>query len=161
MHNVSPFELIPWVLGQCQSVHEAKKLLEQTNLLKVSFKKELPLTPLHFMIADRDECIVVEPMKEGVRIYDNPIKVLTNNPPFPYHLFHLNNYINITKKEPVNRFAKELPLEIYSREWEASDFRAICHPHRDSCVPHLPNGIRWMERMKKRALVSSFTYWIR
>lgn len=115
MHNVSPFELIPWVLGQCQSVHEAKKLLEQTNLLKVSFKKELPLTPLHFMIADRDECIVVEPMKDGVRIYDNPIKVLTNNPPFPYHLFHLNNYINITKKEPVNRFAKELPLEIYSR----------------------------------------------
>ena len=30
-------------------------------------------------------------------------------------VFHLNNYINITKKEPVNRFAKELPLEIYSR----------------------------------------------
>ena len=115
MHNVSPFELIPWVLGQCKSVQEAKNLMEKTNLLKVSFNKELPLTPLHFMIADKEGCIVVEPMHDGIRIYENPIKVLTNNPPFPYHLFHLNNYINLTKKEPVNRFAKEIPLEIYSR----------------------------------------------
>lgn len=115
MYNVTPFELIPWVLGQCNSVQEAKQLLEKTNLLKVSFHKELPLTPLHFMISDRDESIVVEPVKEGLHIYDNPIKVLTNNPTFPYHLFHLNNYMNLTKKEPVNRFAKELPLEIYSR----------------------------------------------
>ena len=115
MHNVSPFELIPWILGQCKSVQEARSLMEKTNLLMVSFHKELPLTPLHFMIADREECIVVEPMKDGISIYDNPIKVLTNNPPFSYHVFHLNNYMNVTKKEPVNRFAKELPLEIYSR----------------------------------------------
>lgn len=115
MHNVTPFELIPWVLGRCTSVQEAKKLLQKTNLLQVSFNKELPLTPLHFMISDREESIVVEPVEEGLRIFDNPIKVLTNNPTFPYHLFHLNNYMNLTKKEPVNRFAKELPLEIYSR----------------------------------------------
>lgn len=115
MHNITPFELTPWILGQCQSVQEAKKLLENVNLLKVSFHKELPLTPLHFMIADKEESIVVEPMKEGLRVMDNPIKVLTNNPPFPYHLFHLNNYMNLTKKEPVNRFAKGLPLETYSR----------------------------------------------
>lgn len=115
MYNVTPFELIPWILGTCANVREAKERMKKTNLLQISFNKELPLTPLHFMIADRDECIVVEPMKDGVRIYDNPIKVLTNNPPFPYHLFHLNNYINLTRKEPVNRFAKELPLEIYSR----------------------------------------------
>lgn len=115
MHNITPFELIPWVLGQCKNVQEARMLLQKTNLLKVSFHKDLPLTPLHFMVSDKFESIVVEPMHEGLRIYDNPIKVLTNNPPFPYHLFHLNNYMNLTKKEPVNRFAKELPLEIYSR----------------------------------------------
>ena len=115
MHNVTPFEFIPWVLGQCQSVQEAKQLLEKTNLLKVSFHKELPLTPLHFMISDATDSIVVEPLEDGLHVMENPIKVLTNNPPFPYHLFHLNNYMNLTKKEPVNRFAKEIPLEIYSR----------------------------------------------
>jgi len=115
MYNITPYELIPWVLGNCKSVQEAKEILKKTNLLKVSFNKELPLTPLHFLISDREESIVVEPMQEGLCIFNNPIKVLTNNPTFPYHLFHLNNYINLTRKEPVNRFAKELPMDIYSR----------------------------------------------
>ena len=115
MHNITPFELIPWILGNCKNVQEAKELLKKTNLLKVSFHKDLPLTPLHFLISDKEESLVVEPMQEGIYMFDNPIKVLTNNPTFPFHLFHLNNYINLTRKEPVNRFAKELPLEIYSR----------------------------------------------
>ena len=68
MYNVTPFELIPWILGTCANVREAKERMKKTNLLQISFNKELPLTPLHFMIADRDECIVVEPMKDGVRI---------------------------------------------------------------------------------------------
>ena len=115
MHNITPFELIPWILGNCKNVQEAKELLKKTNLLKVSFHKDLPLTPLHFLISDKEESLVVEPMQEGIYMFDNPIKVLTNNPTFPFHLFHLNNYINLTRKEPVNRFAKELPLEIHSR----------------------------------------------
>jgi len=78
MYNITPYELIPWVLGNCKSVQEAKEILKKTNLLKVSFNKELPLTPLHFLISDREESIVVEPMQEGLCIFNNPIKVLTN-----------------------------------------------------------------------------------
>ncbi len=114
-YNVAPFELIPWVLGQCADVREARKLLEKTNLIKLSFDKELPLSPLHFMVSDKNESIVLEPVEEGLRINNNPAQVLTNNPPFAYQMFHLNQYIGLTKKEPMNTFAKELPLEIFSR----------------------------------------------
>lgn len=114
-YNVAPFELIPWVLGQCTNVKEARELLEKTNVIKLAYNKELPLTSLHFMVADSYETIVVEPLSDGLHIYENPVKVLTNNPPFPYHLHHLNNYMYLTKKEPVNNFAKELLLETYSR----------------------------------------------
>lgn len=114
-YNVTPFEVIPWVLGQCKDVHEAKILLEKTNLVKIAFSKDLPLTPLHFMVSDQMESIVIEPSGEGLRIVENPIKVLTNNPPFAYQMLHLNNYMSLTKKEPVNTFAKEIPMEIYSR----------------------------------------------
>ena len=114
-YNVAPFELIPWVLGQCTNVKEARELLEKTNVIKLAYNKELPLTSLHFMVADAYETIVVEPLADGLHIYENPVKVLTNNPPFPYHLHYLNNYMYLTKKEPVNNFAKELLLETYSR----------------------------------------------
>lgn len=114
-YNVTPFELIPWVLGQCKDVQEARTLLEKTNLIKVAYSKELPLSPLHFMVSDSSETIVVEPVCEGLRITGNPVKVLTNNPPFAYQLHQLNNYMSLSKKEPRNTFAKELPMDVYSR----------------------------------------------
>ena len=114
-YNVAPFEIIPWVLGQCSNVLEARRLLEKTNLIKTAYSKELPLTALHYMVSDKDEAIVIEPLADGLHIYENPVKVLTNNPPFEYQLYHLNDYMNLTKKPAVNNFAKELPLENYSR----------------------------------------------
>lgn len=45
--NVTPFELIPWLLGQCADLRQARCLLEQINLLALDFSSELPLSPLH------------------------------------------------------------------------------------------------------------------
>lgn len=114
-YNITPFEIIPWVLGQCATVKDARILLQKTNLVKIAFSEELPLSALHFMVSDRDETIVIEPTFEGLLIADNPIKVLTNNPPFEYHKFHLNQYMTVSRKEPTNIFAKEIPLETDSR----------------------------------------------
>ena len=113
--NVSPFEFIPWILGQCSTVKEARALLERINLLKENFSEELPLSPLHWMISDREESITVESVKEGLKIYDNPVGVLTNNPSFDYQIFNLNNYMSLSIEAPVNSFSKELDLKTYSR----------------------------------------------
>lgn len=80
--NITPFEFIPWILGQCSTIAEAKKLLERTNLLDENFSKDLPLSPLHWILSDRESSIVLEPMETGLRIYDNPAGILTNNPTF-------------------------------------------------------------------------------
>lgn len=114
--DIAPYELIPWVLSQCENTEQAKGLLERTNVVAVPFGKKFPLSPLHFMIADKSgNAIVVEPIREGLEIYDNSIGVLTNNPPFEFHLANLNSYMNITSKPPVNRFSPEIPLQAYSR----------------------------------------------
>ena len=114
-YNITPFEIIPWILGQCVTVCEARELLRRTNLVKINFSKELPLTAMHFMVSDGSESLVIEPMSDGMHLYENPVKVLTNNPVFPYHMYHLNHFMGLTKKEPRNTFAKEIPMEIYTR----------------------------------------------
>ena len=111
--NITPFEFIPWILGQCANLAEARKLLERINLVNIHFSEKLPLAPLHWMITDREGCLVVESVKEGLRIYENPVGVLTNNPPFDYQLFNLNNYMQLSKEPPVNRFADGLALAPY------------------------------------------------
>lgn len=113
--NVAPYELFPWILGQCSTVDEARELLEDVNLLNVPFVETLPLAPLHWMIADEKSCIVLEAVEDGVHIYENKYGVLTNNPPFPYYQMHLSNYRNLTAKVPNNRFAEELELPVYGQ----------------------------------------------
>jgi len=112
--NISPFELIPYILGKCASVSEAKQMFKEINLANIHFSKELPLSPLHWMIAGKEGAITVEAMAGGLHVYENPVGVLTNNPTFDYHMTHLCDYINLTPKTPENRFGAPA-LTTYSR----------------------------------------------
>ena len=113
--NVAVFEFIPWVLSQCATVAEARKLIERINLTGEPFNTHLPAASLHWLIADREEAITVESMQDGIHIHDNPVGVLTNNPPFDQQMFRLKDFMHLSRKDPENRFAKGLDLTRYSR----------------------------------------------
>lgn len=113
--NVAPFEFIPWILGQCGTVSEARELLARLNLVEINFSDELPLAMLHWIISDGEESVTVESVKEGLKVYDNPVGVLTNNPPFDYQMFNLNNYMSLSRNEPTDNFSKDLKLSAYCR----------------------------------------------
>lgn len=113
--NVAQFEFISWILGRCDSVKSARELLRKINLSNTPFSNELPVAELHWIIADRNEAITVEAVKEGVKVYDNPAGVLTNNPTFPEQMLQLNNYMKLSPKSPKNNFSDKLPLAPYSR----------------------------------------------
>lgn len=113
--NITPFEFIPWILSQCATVTEAEYFLRQINLVSISFSSQYPLSPLHWIIADKERSITVEPLVDGLNITENPVGILTNNPPFDYHLYNLSNFMNLTYKEPENRFSDLIDLTAYSR----------------------------------------------
>ncbi len=113
--NVTTYEFIPWVLGQCATVEEAKTLLVKINLTKDHFHEKLPAAQLHWILADSKSCITVESVPEGLKVYDNPVGVLTNNPTFEQQMFALNNYMHLSPVDPVNHFSDGLPLSVYSR----------------------------------------------
>lgn len=106
--NVATFELIPWILGSCASAVEAEEKLRDINITDDAFAKNMPPAQLHWMLSDRDRCLVVESVREGVKVYENPIGILTNNPPFEYHRINLNNYLNVTAGYPGSRFFGEI-----------------------------------------------------
>lgn len=113
--NIAQFELIPWILGQCASVKEAKELLGKLEIVNTPFGERYPVSSLHWLIADREESITVESVREGLKVYDNPVGVLTNNPPFEQQMFGLNRYMHLSPRDPENLFSAELPLKTYSR----------------------------------------------
>ena len=113
--NVASFEFIPWVLAQCATLPEVRALLDRLNLVDVAFSPELPPATLHWMIASRDGALVVESTKDGLQIYDDPVGVMTNEPPFPYQMLNLSNFMTVSAQPPVNLFAPDVTLEPYSR----------------------------------------------
>ena len=104
-YNISPFELIPWVLGGCRTVDDAEKLLEDTHICAIDFSSEISLSPLHWHIADRERSVVFEVTKKGQKVYKNPTNVMTNNPIFDFHLHNLALYLNLSNENRENTFA--------------------------------------------------------
>ena len=112
---VTPYELIPLVLGSCAGVGEARALLETVDIVDIPFSPAMPTAPLHWIVADSDESIVLERTEEGMRIYDNPFGVLTNNPPFPFHRENVRQYINLRAGRPENAMCPDMELSPFGQ----------------------------------------------
>lgn len=111
--NLATFELIPYLLGKCETVQEVRVLLPQIQLTRTPYSSALPPTPLHWLISDAKESITLEPLAKGLTLYENPVGVLTNNPPFHYHMYRLSDFMGLSKHPPVNQFADTVALEPY------------------------------------------------
>ena len=113
--NIAPFELIPWLLGQCATLEEARALLENCNLWQENFSEQLPSSPLHWIVADRTGALVVESMADGLHIHDDPVGVLTNNPPFSFHMHNLAQYQYLSRHPVENKLSAAVELPPFSR----------------------------------------------
>ncbi len=111
--NLCPHELIPYFLGLYSTVAEIRPILANLNITDTSLAPDLPVASLHWMISDDKECIILEAMEDGLKVYDNPVGILTNDPPFSYHLANLNCYMNLTPGYGENRFSSKLDLKQY------------------------------------------------
>ncbi|WP_202594960.1 choloylglycine hydrolase family protein [Blastopirellula marina] len=95
---LAPEDYGMWLLANCASVAEVKQLYNHVVLVP------RPIEQLggdsfagHFVVHDSTGAsVVIEPIDGGLRIYDNPLGVITNSPTFDWHLTNLRNYINLT-----------------------------------------------------------------
>ena len=117
--NIAPYEIILYLLSRCSSVNEALELIKGINIIDEPFNEGLQNAELHWLISDKKESITLECVKEGIRIIKNQYGVLTNNPPFDYHLMNINNYINISSAEVECVFADGVDLMRYSKGMNA------------------------------------------
>ena len=108
--SLAPFEIIPFILGKCRNLSEAKSLLSECEIIALPFSEKLPLSPLHWHIADKSGSITLEKTADGMKLYDNPAGVLTNNPPFPFHLENREHYKNLSPRNPESSGGKMLGL---------------------------------------------------
>ena len=94
---VSSEELGNWVLGQFATVEEVKQAIPEITIVGTPIEAIGGPAPVHYAVTDASgAAIVIEYTADGLRIHDNTVNVVTNNPPYDWHLTNLQNYIGLT-----------------------------------------------------------------
>lgn len=93
-------KLISFILGFCRSVSEAREMLEKVGISGEITAGGIPPSPLHWIVSDMRESIVIEPLESGLCVRDNPAEILTNSPPLDYHLTRLADFSHLSAQNP-------------------------------------------------------------
>jgi len=95
--NLAPHEIVGWLLTNFATLEEVKAAIPKLNIVSTPLKMMNVITPLHWIITDKSgQTLVIEPMKDGIVVHDNPLGVMTNSPDFDWHLTNIRNYIGVS-----------------------------------------------------------------
>lgn len=125
-NNLASFEIIPKLLSQFDTLEKIKEYLKNANITNDAFSKDLPPSPLHWIIADKSDAIAIESTAEGLKIHDNPAGVLTNEPKFDFHISNASRYMKISPMPPKNELCIDVKLLQLSRGYGAIGLPGDC-----------------------------------
>lgn len=91
---LSASDLGSWILGSFATAAEVKAALaaQPVSLVPLAVLGGVE-SPFHYVVNDASGgSIVIEFHRGEMAVYDNPVRVMTNGPEFPWHLTNLANY---------------------------------------------------------------------
>ena len=104
--SVCWLEMVPWLLANFASIDELKSAFGDDNIAVVdvdsTFRGEIMpvIRGMHWGVDDaQGNHAVLEVLGGTMRIHDNTVGVLTNDPPFPWHLDNINQYSNLSPRQ--------------------------------------------------------------
>ena len=96
-HALAPPEYGTWLLGNFASVDEVKANFDKAVIVPTVQPQLGEAPPVHYVIHDKTgKSVVIEPVGKTLKIYDNPLGVVTNAPTFDWHMTNLRNYVNLS-----------------------------------------------------------------
>jgi choloylglycine hydrolase len=101
-----------WIMGNFATVEEVKEALPKVNVAGTSLKEANGDLYLHIAVHDAaGKNLVIEFIDGKVKVYDNPLGVMTNRPDFDWQVNNLRNYINLNAHDQKDRMLNGLKLE--------------------------------------------------
>ena len=85
------YDFIFKTLGHHNSVKEVELYLENIILVDKRISERYPNSDMHWLVCDKDDCIIIEQTKDGLNWYNAETNALTNNPPYPFQLTNYND----------------------------------------------------------------------
>lgn len=94
--NIAGEDLLTYILANATDINGVYELLNGIHLMDHQCNLVDGCLPLHWIFSDKDgRSIIIEPLKEGLKVSNNEVGVLSNSPDYQWHLTNLNNYVNL------------------------------------------------------------------
>ena len=95
--SLAPWDVLTWALTSFATVAEVKAAIKDIAVIHVVQEAMKIAPPVHYTLHDATGAsLVIEPVDGVLKIYDNPLGVMTNSPPFDWHLTNLRNYVKLS-----------------------------------------------------------------
>ena len=96
---ISNLEFTVWILGNFATTEEVRRAWRKDSF---PLMWEQPLKgntfELHWSITDKSgDGIIIEYTEQGPKLHENTIGVVTNSPPYDFHMLNLRNYVHLSK----------------------------------------------------------------
>lgn len=99
-NQIGSLDFMHYILGSCGTIDDLETALENISIVGQDDPVTGGAAPLHWIATDRSgRCIVVEKTEKGLRIFDNPLGVMTNSPEFDWHMTNIRNYTNVSNTQ--------------------------------------------------------------
>lgn len=101
-----------WIMGNFATVDEVKEALAKVNVAGISMKESNGELYLHIALHDAGgRNLVIEFIDGEVKVYDNPLGIMTNRPDFAWQINNLRNYINLGASDKKEKTINGLRIE--------------------------------------------------
>ena len=100
-----------WALGNFATVDEVKAALQTVHIVASEVKK---IKELGMHVAFHDAAgknLVVEFIGGQIKVYDNPLGVMTNRPEFDWQMNNLRNYVNLDSHDKDQKMVNGVKVE--------------------------------------------------
>lgn len=98
--NLAAYEVPLWIASQFSTVAEVRAALDNVTIVNKAVNDLWAVSPLHWIVGDGAESLVIECEADGMHVYDNGLDVLTNQPPFSWHAENVRNYMHVSCEHP-------------------------------------------------------------
>lgn len=108
--SISDMQVVAWILSNFSTINQLQAALPQIRIISTDPRA----STVHWRITEpTGRQVVLEIINQRIKLYENPLGVLTNAPEFTWHLTNLNNYVNLSAGSVNHRQIGTLSLDAF------------------------------------------------
>ena len=95
--SITAIDVAHFILTQFATIAEVREGMNRVRVVPVVEEALGKPVEAHFMVTEpQGESVVIEFIEGKMKIFENPLGVITNSPTFDWHMTNLRNYVNLS-----------------------------------------------------------------